>query len=806
MRWKRTMRCVFCLACLCLAAAGTAWAPAAELPPEEVQRLRAMCTALGANEPGKKWDAARALVREGPKAVPVVGEIFAGDWVDGKRMAAWVLSEMRHESTVGPLAKALDDSDEEVRWKAAVGLKQLGKPSVLHTVAVLMSGKLTAKHCAAWTLGEIGDADAAGPLAAALEETDEDLRWKAAISLTQIGAPSLPALNLVLKKATVETRRCAIWAVGKIGGEAALPALAQALTDADNHVRAKAVVALGSIPGEAATKLLLKMVNDPDAIVKKDAIVALGRRGKSLDPAVRVERPEGEPTAEVPLHGICEVAFKPEKPLQLANPFADAALTATFVAPDDRNIKVGGFYAGDGVWKARGALDQVGVWYYRVDFKTGEAAEVRHGGAKCVPSKAPGLVRIAQDNPRFLAFSDGSRFYPIGAGAAALGAPNAAGEPANTQEVWKAYLDACAKAGMNTCRILLLEVPWVPPATVQRHPELSPWLLRADGAKYDLARFSLPFWDKLDAVIAHGAKLGVVFELTVFDEAGLAGGNGNRWLLHPFNAKNGGPVAGLAGCPGFYDLANAPSRAAQEGYVRYLLARTAACSNVYYELNNGMNRSGSAGAAGLRWAEHWTAFLREHDPYGHLVSLSVATQPEAYFRIEGIDIANLRGDTPPEPTGIRMPVFLGEPTVKTPREERAIFWRALLLGTSAVRAPWQPLSARGPLFEHCGYLADYARSVAYWELRRDEAVVLATPRNVARLTAVRKDEVFVYLMGSAEQGVMRLGLPGGRYEATWFDPKNGTTVLTVEVEPNRGAVDIASPTFDEDIVLRVRKK
>jgi len=785
---------------------------AGELAPEELQRLRGMCAQLGQNDPGKKWDMARALVREGPKAAPVIGELFAGDWLEGKRLAAWILSEMRHESAVAPLARALDDADDEVRWKAAIGLKQIGKPSVLHLVAVLMSGKLAAKHCAAWTLGEIGDADAAGPLAAALEEADEDLRWKAAISLTQLGSASLPALNQVLKKGNVETRRCAIWAVGKLGGEAALPALEQALSDPDNHVRAKAVVALGTIPGEAATKLLLRMVNDPDQIVRKDAIVALGRRGKSLEPTARPEKPEKEPTVEVPLYGLWEVAFKPAKPLKLDNPFTDAAFSATFVAPDDRNIKVGGFYAGDGVWKVRAAPDQVGLWYYRLDFKAGAVAEVAHGGARCVPSKAPGFVRIARDNPRFLAFSDGSRFYPIGTGTEALGSPTPEGEVANTLEVWTAYLDACAKGGMNKARILLLEAPWIQPTTVARHPELAPWPLGADG-RYDLSRFSLAFWDKLDAVIAHGARLavagngrGIVFELTIFDETGLASGNGDRWTLHPFNEKNGGPLGGVAGCPGFYDLANAANRAAQELYVRYLLARTAACGNVYYELNKEMNRRGSAGANGLRWVEHWTAFFREHDPYAHLLSLSVATDPDAYFRIEGIDIANVRGEAPPEPRGIRMPVFLNEPTVRTPRAERAIFWQALLLGTSAARAPWQPLAARSPLFEHCRYLADYARDLAYWELRRDDSLVLATPRGVPRLVAVRKDELLVYLVGSAEEGVVRVGLGNGRYEAAWFDPKNGKTVRIEDVEPRQGAADIPSPTFDEDIVLRIRKK
>ncbi|HRR81285.1 MAG TPA: HEAT repeat domain-containing protein [Planctomycetota bacterium] len=788
-----------------LALIGLTAASAGEVAPEEAQRLRDLCTQLSSNEPGKKWDAARALVREGPPAVPIVGALFAGEWVEGKRMAAWILSEMRHESAVGPLARALDDADDEVRWKAAIGLKQLGKPSVLHLVSVLLGGTLPARQCAAWTLGEIRDPEAAGPLAAALEEADEDLRWKAAISLTQIGEAALPALNQVLRRANVETRRCAVWAVGKIGGEAALPALAQALADADNHVRAKAVVALGSIQGDAATQWLLKMVNDPDPIVKKDAIVALGRRGRTLEPAIRPEKQDVEPTAEVPLYGVLEVAFKPEKPARVPNPFADASVVATFVAPDDRNLRVAGFYAGDGTWKARAALDRVGLWYYRIDYKAGDAVQVSHGGAKCVPSQQHGFLRIAQDDRRFLAFSDGTRFYPIGTGTEALGAPAPAGAPANTLEVWKSYLEACAKGGMNKCRILLNELPWVPAATVRQHPELSPWPLQ-EGGGYDLTRFSLPFWDKLDAVIAHGARLGMVFELTMFDETGLAEGHGDRWQLHPFNAMNGGPIAGAAGCPSFYDLADAANRTAQEAYVRYLLARTAACPNVYYELNNQMNRRGSAGAAGLKWVEHWAAFLREHDPYDHLVSMSVAANPEAYFRLDGIDVANVRGDSPPEPHGIPMPVFLSEPTVKGPRAERQVLWQALLLGTSAARAPWQPLAERSATFEHARYLADYARDVAYWELRRDESVVLSTPRNVARLTAVRKGEVFIYLTGSAEGGAVRVGLANGRYEAAWFDPKNGRTVRTDEVTPQDGAVDAPCPTFDEDVLLRIRKK
>jgi len=669
---------------LLLSCALAAAAAAPQLDEAEVRRIRAICFRLGENEPGKKWDAARALVREGPQAVAIVAELLQGDWLEGKRMAAWVLDQIHAPEAVGPLAKALDDKDDDVRWKAAVGLKRLRHESVVHLVAMLFTGKLHAKRCAAWTLGEIGHADGAGALASALEEDDDELRWKAAVALTQIGKPSLPALQMVMKSKEVETRRCTVWAAGQIGGPEALPVLEQALQDADNHVRAKAVVALGNIRGEAATKLLLGMVDDADAVVRKDAIVALGRRGRSRQPGDPVVKKPADVADEAPLFGIYEITLRAKAPPP--NPFADAKLVAAFVAPDDRNVRVAGFYAGDGAWKARMLLDKPGLWYYRADLTIGKEKTTSHGGVRCIARKAKGLLRVSQKSPRALAFDDGTPFHSIGAGAAVLGNPGQDGPPANTLDVWRTYLDDCARSGMNKCRILLIEAPWVPLATVRKHPELSPWPV---GDAYDLRRFSIPYWDKLDAVIQHAAKLGVIVELTVFDETGLSPSNGDPWARHPFHRANGGPIDARAGSPAFYDVAAKATLAAQESYVGYLLARTAAYSNVVYELNNEMNRRNSARQFGLRWAEHWAAFLREHDPFDHLVSLSVAENGQAYFLIQGIDVANVHGKEPPEPQGIRIPVVFNEPYVKTPREERGAFWRSLLVGVSASHAPWQ---------------------------------------------------------------------------------------------------------------------
>ena len=74
------------------------------------------------------------------------------------------------------------------------------------------------------------------------------------------------------------------------------------------------------------------------------------------------------------------------------------------------------------------------------------------------------------------------------------------------------------------------------------------------------------------------------------------------------------------------------------------------------------------------------------------------------------------------------------------------------------------------------------------------------------MAAVRDGEIHVYVMGSADEGTIRVGVPNGRYDADWFDPKNGPLRRDEDLQPDRGALDLACPTFEEDLVLRIRKK
>jgi hypothetical protein len=96
---------------------------------------------------------------------------------------------------------------------------------------------------------------AVGPLARALTDSDVDVRIEAAQSLGQMDGDSvaIAALSRALREdADARVRKMAAWALGNIEDEAGLPALTYALkNDRDLEVRRTSVWALGQIPRSA---------------------------------------------------------------------------------------------------------------------------------------------------------------------------------------------------------------------------------------------------------------------------------------------------------------------------------------------------------------------------------------------------------------------------------------------------------------------------------------------------------------------------------------------------------------------------
>ena len=113
-----------------------------------------------------------------------------------------------------------------------------------------------------------------------------------------------------------------------------------------------------------------------------------------------------------------------------------------FTAPDGQTVNVPAFFcqeyerrrvgqdrqrdwmypAGLPVWKARFAPSQIGPYSAVAALKNaGGTAVSREVRFECVPSKNPGFVRVSGKDPRFLEFTTGQPFFPVGQNLAFIG-------------------------------------------------------------------------------------------------------------------------------------------------------------------------------------------------------------------------------------------------------------------------------------------------------------------------------------------------------------------------------------------------
>jgi hypothetical protein len=98
-----------------------------------------------------------------------------------------------------------------------------------------------------------------------------------------------------------------------------------------------------------------------------------------------------------------------------ANPLQDQHLTATFTAPDGRELKVDGFWDGGTTWRVRFMPDELGQWIWRTE-SGDKGLHARQGRFVCIP--ATGKDRFSQHGPvrvstnrRHLEHADGTPFF-----------------------------------------------------------------------------------------------------------------------------------------------------------------------------------------------------------------------------------------------------------------------------------------------------------------------------------------------------------------------------------------------------------
>jgi len=243
---------------------------------------------------GRRRDDATAqlqmqLVPIGEKVLPVVIEVLQTAEDPVARAAA--------ACTVGLICAGTSPQQQEFA-RLAMDVKKASipesQPAILAGVAPLEHALQTdpdyrVRATAAQGLGYLGQDSSAPLLGEALHDSEEEVRWWAALALE--GVPGLAALDDLAYAATKDesdrVREAAVRALGWIHDEGALLPLVRATADTSSGVRQAAAAELGHFVQPAASEALVQLFDDPNEDVRWAAVLSVGNmRNREAAPAL----------------------------------------------------------------------------------------------------------------------------------------------------------------------------------------------------------------------------------------------------------------------------------------------------------------------------------------------------------------------------------------------------------------------------------------------------------------------------------------------------------------------------------------
>lgn len=254
------------------------------------------------------------------------------------------------------------------------------------------------------------------------------------------------------------------------------------------------------------------------------------------------------------------------------NPFVDVELDAVFER-GGAEVRVGGFYDGDGVYIIRALADTHGAWSFRTR-STARSLDGVTGGLEVVAARAGSHGPVRVDGFHFR-HADGTRHRPLGTTAYAW-----THQPDALQEQTLATLAATSFAKLRMCVF--------PKSYLYNSDEPADFPFAGSLAEgFDLERFDPAHFRRLEKRITQLAELGIEADIILFHAY-------DRW--------------------GFADL----GPAVDERYLRYVVRRLSGYANVWWSMANEYD---------LLWSkdlddwERLAAVVGEEDAFGHLNSI-----------------------------------------------------------------------------------------------------------------------------------------------------------------------------------------
>ncbi len=332
----------------------------------------------------------------------------------------------------------------------------------------------------------------------------------------------------------------------------------------------------------------------------------------------------------VPLYGLLELSL--DSLGTYANPFdpAEIDVIATFRSPTGKAFEVPGFFmqpyrdtcvlncdaeslapAGQPGWRVRFAPDQTGLWRYLIEARDAEGKRpVQRGSFEVAPTDDPGFVRVGTSG-RYFAFDNNTAYFPVGENLLW------AREEDGGLYAYQRWLEQLHASGANYAR-LSLDIPWFIGLD---------WSNPAgDYSNGQAAAF------RLDSILQMAEQEGIYLQIGLIWHQSFANyaeppvsipadipalAADTDWASSPYNAVNGGPLEISSEI-----FTNADAQNLLRQRLRYAVARWGYSPHVFaWEIVDELDSVlGYTPDKALPWLQDLAAYLREIDPYHHLIT------------------------------------------------------------------------------------------------------------------------------------------------------------------------------------------
>jgi len=316
-------------------------------------------------------------------------------------------------------------------------------------------------------------------------------------------------------------------------------------------------------------------------------------------------------SGDIPLYGVLEIDLNTSSFYE--NPFNpnEVNITALIKAPSGKSIRISAFYyqnysrelggggevltpTGGPYWKVRFSPKEIGQ--YVVSIKLQGGGEVITSGNvtfNAHPSDGFGFVELSEGDRRYLKFSNNRSYFFIGHDVCWFG-------PNGTYD-YDEWFSSMNLNGEDITRI------W-----------MAPWAFGIEWERlgyYDL----MEAW-RLDHVLGKAEEKGIYVILCLMNHGQLqSGGLTGEWSDNPYNSAKGGP---LDRPEDFWE--DEEVLGLFERRLRYVVARWGYSTHILaWELWNEVENTDHYDFSVVAgWHDEIAGFLREIDPYEHLVTTS----------------------------------------------------------------------------------------------------------------------------------------------------------------------------------------